>query len=96
MKLLEKIGNNVVRKTLLAAGLMAGLAFVGAGTASARPRVYVGIGGPVAVRGYYGPYYAPRPYWGPAYVAPGYGYGSYYHGRRHRYWDARFGCWRYR
>jgi hypothetical protein len=97
MKLLEKIGNTVVRKTVLAAGLMAGfLAFLGAGTASARPRVYVGIGGPVVVHGYYGPYRAPRPYWGPAYVAPGYSYGYYYHGPRHRYWDARFGCWRYR
>ena len=30
------------------------------------------------------------------YVAPGYSYGYYYHGPRHRYWDARFGCWRYR
>ena len=101
MKLLEKVRSNVVRKTVLTAALLGSfLAFFGARTASARPRVYVGIGGPVVVHGYYGPaygpYYAPRPYWGPGYAAPRYGHGYRYYGARHRYWDARFGCWRHR
>jgi hypothetical protein len=101
MKLLEKVRSNVVRKTVLTAALLGSfLAFFGAGTASARPRVYVAIGGPVVVYSYYGPaygpYYAPHPYWGPVYAAPRYGYGHRYYGARHRNWDARFGCWRYR
>jgi len=87
MKLLEKVGSSVVKKAVLATALMGGfLAFFGAGTASARPRVVVGFGGPVVVGGYY----APRAYVGPA----AYGYG--YYAPRHRYWDARFRCWRYR
>jgi len=87
MKLLQRVGSSVVRKAVLATALMGGfLAFFGAGTASARPRVFVSVGGPVVARGYYGP----------AYVQPIYGYGYYYHGPRHRYWDARFRCWRYR
>jgi hypothetical protein len=94
MKLLEKIRSGMVRKAVLATALVGGFAaFLGAGTASAAPRVFVGIGigGPVVVhRGYY---VAPRPYWRPVYVAPRYGY---YYGPRVRYWDARFGCWRYR
>jgi hypothetical protein len=94
MKLLEKISSGVMRKAALATALMGGvLAFAGAGTASAHPRVFVGVqmGGPVVVR----EYVAPRPFYGPAYVGPRYGY-VYYHGPRVRYWDARFGCWRYR
>jgi len=99
MKLLRAVGSNVVRKVVLAAALTGGfLAFLLAGAASARPRVYVGIGGPVVVYGYggyYGRHYAPRPYRGPIYAAPR--YGSYYgYGPRPRYWDARFACWRYR
>jgi hypothetical protein len=90
MKLLEKMRSGVGRKAVLGAALIGSLAFLGAGTASARPRVVVGFGGPVVVRGYYG---APAPYWGPAYVGPRYRYG-YYHGPRHRYWDARLRCWR--
>ncbi len=86
MKVLEKVGSSVVRKAVLATALMGGfLAFFGAGTASARPRVVVGFRGPVVEGGYYRP----------AYVAPAYGYG-YHYGPRHRYWDARFHCWRYR
>jgi hypothetical protein len=86
MKLLEKVGSSIVRKALLATALMGGfLAFFGAGTASAGPRVFVSVGSPVVVRGYSEP----------AYVGPVYG-GGYYHGPRHRYWDARFRCWRYR
>ena len=95
MKLLKKLGSSVVRKTILATALMGSfLAFLGAGIASARPRVYVreGIGGPVVVRG---GYYAPAPYWRPVY-APRYGYRVYYPGVRYRYWDARFHCFRYR
>ena len=94
MKLLEKIGSGVMKKVGLATALMGGfLAFVGAGPASAHPRVVVGVrvGGPVVVRGYV----APRPFYRPVYVAPRYGY-AYYYGARVRYWDARFGCWRYR
>jgi len=92
MKLLEKMGNGVVRKAMLGAALIGSLAFLGAGTASARPRVVVGFGGPVLVGGYYR---APAPYWGPAYVGPRYRHGYYYYyGPRHRYWDARLRCWR--
>lgn len=102
MKLLQKIRSGLAakgaKKALLATALMGGfLAFLGAGSASARPRVFVGvgIGGPVVVRGYYAPppYYGP--YYGPVYVAPRYGYYRHYYPRL-RYWDARFGCWRYR
>jgi hypothetical protein len=91
MKLLEKSGSGVVRKVILGTALIASLAFLGAGTASARPRVVVGfgLGEPVVARGYY----APAPYWHPAYVGPRYRYG-YYHGPRHRYWDAGLRCWR--
>jgi hypothetical protein len=94
MKLLEKIGSAVVKKIALATALAGRfLAFAGAGTASAHPRVVVGVrlGWPVVVRGYV----APRPFYGPVYVGPRYGY-AYTHGPRVRYWDARFGCWRYR
>jgi hypothetical protein len=95
MRLLKKFGRSISRMTVLATALMGGfLAFLGAGTASAHPRVYVGvgIGGPVVVRG---GYYTPAPYWRPVYVRPRYGYRAYY-GPRYRYWDARFHCWRYR
>jgi hypothetical protein len=88
MKLLEKIRSGVMKKVALATALMGGfLAFTGAGTASAHPRVVVGvgIGGPVVVRGYVGA--------APVYVGPRYGY---YRGPRVRYWDAQFHCWRYR
>ena len=89
MKLLEKIAGGMVRKVALATLVMGGLAFLGADTASAHPRVVVGvgIGGPVVVHGYVGP----APYYGPV-VAPRYGYVA----PRLRYWDARFHCWRYR
>jgi hypothetical protein len=95
MKLPEKAKSAVVRQAVLGVALMGFLAFLGAGTASARPRVVVGLGGPVVVGGYYP---APAPYWGPGYVAyagPRYRYGYYaYYGPRHRYWDARARCWR--
>ena len=95
MKLLEKAKRGVVRKAVLAVALGGFLAFLGAGTASARPRVVVGLGGPVVLGGYYA---APAPYWGPAYVGyfgPRYGYGYHgYYGPRHRYWDARLRSWR--
>jgi hypothetical protein len=98
MNLLEKISGAAKKAALTAAALGGFLAFAGAGTVSAHPRVVVGvgIGGPVVVRGYVGPaYLAPRRYYGPVYVGPRYGYG-YYRGPRVRYWDARFHCWRYR
>ncbi len=97
MKLLERVAKSgVARKAVLGVALMGGfLAFLGAGTASARPRVVVGFGGPAVVGGYYA---APAPYWGPRYVAyagPRYRYGYHaYYGPRHRYWDARARCWR--
>jgi len=97
MKLLERVAKSgVARKAVLVVALMGGfLAFLGAGTASARPRVVVGFGGPVVVGGYYA---ARAPYWGPGYVAyagPRYRYGYHaYYGPRHRYWDARARCWR--
>jgi hypothetical protein len=98
MKLPEKAKNAGVRKVLSGVALMGGFfAFLGAGTASARPRVGVGFGfgGPL-VGGYYA---APAPHWSPAYVGPAYvvrpryRYG-YYDGARHRYWDARLRGWR--
>jgi len=90
MKLLERIGSRFVRKAVLGVALMGGfLAFLGAGAASASPRVVVEFGGPVVVREYYR---APAAYWRPAYVRPRYGYR--YYAPRHRYWDARLRCWR--
>lgn len=76
MRMLQKLGMTGVRKAVL-------------GAASASPRVFVGIGGPVVVRGYY----APAPYWRPVYVAPRY---RAYYGPRHRFWDARLHRWCYR
>ena len=93
MKLLETIAKGAARRAALAGLLLlGGLAFA-ASPASAHPRVVVrvGIGGPVAVRGFYAspPYY----YYG-GYRAPR--YRRYYHRAYHRYWDERFHCWRYR
>jgi hypothetical protein len=97
MKLREKISGAGKKAALAAVALGGFLAFAGAGTASAHPRVVVGvgIGGPVVVRGYVPAYLAPRRYYAPVYVGPRYGYG-YYRGPRVRYWDERFHCWRYR
>jgi len=72
------------------------LAFFGAGTASAQPRVFVSVyARPHAVfvgPGFYGPrFYGPRPvYAGPVYRPYYRPYAGY------RYWDARVHCWRYR
>lgn len=54
MKSFEKLGSSVLRKAVLASALLgAGLAFFGAWSKSATPRVVVGIGGRVIVeRGY--------------------------------------------
>jgi len=101
MRLLGKISGAMMKKVALVTALVGGfLAFAGAGSVSAHPRVVVGvgIGGPVVVRGYAGPrpvYVARRPYPARVYLGPRYGY-AYYHGSRVRYWDARFHCWRYR
>jgi len=81
MKLLE-ISSGVMQKLARAGALMGGfLAFAGAGTASAHPRVVVGlrVGGPVVVSGYV----APRRFYGPVYVTPRYGY-AYDYGPRVR------------
>jgi len=101
MKLLAKAKSGVVWKVVLGVALMGGfLAFLGAGTASARPRVVVGFGGPVVVGEYYAP---PAPYWGRAYIGPAYVGPAYvvrpryrygYYAPRHRYWDARLRRWR--
>ena len=84
-------GKKLFGKAALATVALGGfLAFFGAGTASARPVVYV-HGGPRVV--YVGPgyYYGPRP----VYVGPV--YRPYYRPYvPYRYWDARFHCWRYR
>jgi hypothetical protein len=83
MKLFGKIAGGFLRKAALATAVVGGLAFFGAGTGSAHPRVVVsvGIGAPLVAP----VYVAPAPYYGPVVVAP-----------RLRYWDARFHCWRYR
>jgi len=73
------------------------LAFFGAGTASAHPRVYVyAYTRPYPV--YAGPryYYEPRPiHVGPAYGPYGYYRPHRYH-RVYRFSDERDHCWRYR
>ena len=68
------------------------LAFFGAGTASAHPRVVVyGYARPHAVFVGPGYYYGPRP----VYVGPV--YRPYYRPyRAYRFWDERGHCWRYR
>jgi hypothetical protein len=92
-------GKKLFGKVALATAALSGfLAFFGAGTASARPVVYVhGRTHAVIVGGYYGPryYYGPRP----VYVGPVYRpyYGPYYRPYRvYRFWDERNHCWRYR
>src|SRR5215470_5700340 len=89
-------GKKLIGKAALATVALGGfLAFFGADTASAHPRVYVyAYSGPRAV--YAGPgYYAPRP----VYVGPVYRpyYRPYYRPHRvYRFWDERDHCWRYR
>jgi len=88
-------GKKLIGKAALATVALGGfLAFFGAGTASARPVVYVHARSHVVVvgPGFYGPrFYGSRP----LYVGPV--YRSYYRPYvGHRYWDARFHCWRYR
>jgi len=87
-------GKKLFRKAALATVALGGfLAFFGAGTASARPVVYVHVRphvvfvGPGYYRGYY---YGPRP----VYVGPA--YRPYHRYRVYRYWDYRDHCWRYR
>jgi len=90
-------GKKWIGKAALAAVAIAGFSgFLGAGTASAHPHVYVygGYARPYPV--YSGPayYYGPRPvYVGPAYRPY---YEPYRPYRVHRFWDERERCWRYR
>jgi hypothetical protein len=91
-------GKKLFGKVALATVALGGfLAFFGAGTASARPVVYVHARPhAVFVGGYFGPrYYGPRPvYVGPVY-RPYYG-PAYRPYRVYRFWDERNHCWRYR
>ena len=82
-------GKKLFGKAALATVALGGfLAFFGAGTASARPVVYVHARPHVFVGG---GFYGPRP----VFVGPV--YRPYYrHYMPYRYWDARFHCWRYR
>jgi len=87
----------LVGKVALATVALGGfLAFFGAGTASAHPRVYVYVNsGPRPVYVEPGYYYGPRP----VYVGPVYRpyYRPYYRPHRvYRFWDERDRCWRYR
>jgi hypothetical protein len=75
-------------KTKILAGLL-----LGASALAAAPRFSIGIGVGVPVRGYYAPapvYLAPAPVYGygPAYVAPSYGFtAGYWEGYGpHRVW----------
>ncbi len=94
-------GKKLIGRAALATVALGGfLTFFGAGTASARPVVYVHVySGPRAVFVGPGYYYGPPP----VYVGPVYRpyYRPYYrpHYRPHRvyrYWDERGYCWRYR
>jgi hypothetical protein len=86
-------GKKMVGKAALATVVMSGfLAFFGAGTASAHPRVYrYGYARPYPV------YAGPRYYYGPQPVYGGPVYRPYGHPRHHhvyRFWDERDRCWR--
>jgi hypothetical protein len=89
-------GKRLFGKAALATVALGGfLAFFGAGSASAHPRVYVSVyARPHAV--FVGPgFYGPQP----VYVGPVYRpyYRPYYrHYRPYRIWDEREHCWRYR
>ncbi len=88
-------GKKLVGKATLATVALGGfLAFFGAGSASARPAVYVQARPNVVVvgPGFYGArFYGPRRvYVGPVYRPYYRPYAGY------RYWDARFHCWRHR
>jgi hypothetical protein len=90
MKLFSRIFKSVAGKAVLAAIALGGLLALTPTNADARPvfrergGVRVVVGG-----GFYGPrYVGPRYYYGPRYYGP-----VFVH---HRYWDARFHCWRYR
>jgi len=90
-------GKKLIGKGALATVALSGfLAFFGAGTASAHPRVYVyTYVGPRAV--YAGPdyYYGPRPVYGGSIYRPY--YRPYYRPHRvYRFRDERDRCWRYR
>src|SRR5579883_3130864 len=85
----------MIGKFALAATVLGGLlATLGSASASAMPAYACDRPGVrVVVRGgYLGP--------GPVYAAPGYVYGPrriviVRHPLRHRFWDARYHCWRY-
>jgi hypothetical protein len=82
MRLQSQMLKSICRKAILAAVVLGGfLSFFGVSSASART-VYVERPRVIVRGGFYGPrFYAPRE----RIVIV-----------RHRYWDARFHCWRYR
>lgn len=90
MRMLKGITESMLGKAAAAAVVLGGLLTFLPASASARPVYYGRPGVRVVVRGgFYGPrFYGPRE----VFVGPGF-YGPVY--VHHRYWDARFHCWRY-
>lgn len=98
MRLLSRITKSMLGKAALAAVVLGGLLTFAPAKASAEPVFVARSAARVVVRrGFYGPrvYAGPRVVVSPGfYYGPVYPYGPVY--VPHRYWDARFHCWRYR
>jgi len=96
MKAILERGKNWIGRAALAVVALAGFGgFLGVGTASANPRVFVyGYTRPHTVVVAPGYFYGPRP----VYVGPVYRpyYRPYRYHRAYRFWDERDRCWRYR
>jgi hypothetical protein len=90
MSIFSKALKSMFGKATIAAAALGGFLALTPAKASAQPVYVTRPAARVVVRGgFYGPrvivrggFYGPR-YYGPVYV-------------HHRYWDARFHCWRYR
>ena len=95
MRLLSRMAKSVFGKAALAAVVLGVLMTFLPSSASAAPAYVYGRPGVVVRGGFYGHrvFAGPRAYYGPVY-GPVYSYGPVY--VPHRYWDARFHCWRYR